>query len=251
MFSQFLSFPWENSLTFHLLLDLLDDLRPSSPKPGRVERINTPNQSEDDPVIVQRFLKLNVRHITDGQGVVGGVLLVTPNAVMFDPNVSDPLVIEHGPESYGVIAPMEFILNTAIFNDIAHMRVGTGEYTSNTNEKPEVYHPKTCNRCDTHSPGKDSLLVKDETFPELGAGSSVDQESNCSTERDDGDAFPKAFDRDLVTPVERLHVDSTESAAEVKKDELKPEGEGEGVKSLEERRKSLLDQHWAIPSKDR
>lgn len=203
---------------------------------------------------MQRFLKLNVRHITDGQGVVGGVLLVTPNAVMFDPNVSDPLVIEHGPESYGVIAPMEFIVNAAIFNDIAHMRVGTGEYASNSNEKPEVYHPKI-SRFESHSPGKDSLLVKDETFPELGAGSSVDQESNCSTERDDGDAFPKAFDRDLVTPIERLHVDSTESGSaaetDAKKDELKPEQEAEAMKSTEERRKSLLDQHWAIPSKDR
>lgn len=59
------------------------------------------------------------------QGVVGGVLLVTSNAVMFDPNVSDPLVIEHGPESYGVIAPMEFVVNVAIYHDIAHMRVGS------------------------------------------------------------------------------------------------------------------------------
>jgi len=227
-----------------VVLDLLDDLRPSSPRPGRVERIATPNQSQDDdPVVVQRFLKLNVRHITDGQGVVGGVLLVTPNAVMFDPNVSDPLVIEHGPESYGVIAPMEFIVNAAVFNDIAHMRVGTGEYTNNTNEKPEVYHPKTCIRCETSSPGKDSLLVKDETFPELGAGSSVDQESNCSTERDDGDAFPKAFDRDLVTPIQGDATDETKK--EESKDELT------AIRSVEERRKSLLDQHWAIPSKDR
>lgn len=54
---------------------------------------------------------------------MGGVLLVTPNAVMFDPNVSDSLVIEHGPESYGVIAPMEFVVNAAIYYDIAHMRV--------------------------------------------------------------------------------------------------------------------------------
>jgi len=60
---------------------------------------------------------------------VGGVLLVTPNAVMFDPNVSDPLVIEHGPESYGVIAPMEFVVNAAIYYDIAHMRVA-GPYQS-------------------------------------------------------------------------------------------------------------------------
>lgn len=59
------------------------------------------------------------------QGVVSGVLLVTSNAVMFDPNVSDPLVIEHGPESYGVIAPMEYVVNVAIYHDIAHMRVGS------------------------------------------------------------------------------------------------------------------------------
>lgn len=61
------------------------------------------------------------------QGVVSGVLLVTPNAVMFDPNVSDQLVIEHGPESYGVIAPMEFVVNAAIYYDIAHMRVGNSD----------------------------------------------------------------------------------------------------------------------------
>jgi len=43
---------------------------------------------------------------------------------MFDPNVSDTLVIERGPESYGVFAPMEFVVNAAIYYDIAHMRVG-------------------------------------------------------------------------------------------------------------------------------
>jgi hypothetical protein len=67
----------------------LDGLRPASPKPGHIERVSSQNQTQpvnDDDPIVQRFLKINVRHITDGQGVVGGVLLVTPNAVMFDPN---------------------------------------------------------------------------------------------------------------------------------------------------------------------
>lgn len=156
-------------------------------------------------MITQRFLKINVRHITDGQGVVGGVLLVTPNAVMFDPNVSDPLVIDRGPENYGVIAPMELVVNAAIFHDIAHMRVGNEQ----SNEKPDVYYPKPPTppphaRFDgSHSPGNDSLLVKDETFPELGASSvdcGDDQESICSSHDREGAAFPKAFDRDLVTP---------------------------------------------------
>lgn len=46
---------------------------------------------------------------------------------MFDPNVSDPLVIERGPESYGVIAPMDYVVNAAIYYDIAHMRVANAE----------------------------------------------------------------------------------------------------------------------------
>ncbi|XP_055685642.1 nuclear receptor coactivator 7 isoform X6 [Lutzomyia longipalpis] len=263
--------------------ELLDGLRPGSPKPGHIERVSSPNvqgqHNEDDPVITQRFLKINVRHITDGQGVVGGVLLVTPNAVMFDPNVSDPLVIEHGPESYGVIAPMDLVVNAAIFHDIAHMRVGNEQ----SNDKPEVYYPKPqISRYEsTHSPGKDSLLVKDETFPELGVGSVEgcdDQESVCSSNGREGDAFPKAFERDLVTPTNLQHaatlaefrettrdcLDKAGTAAaaeakETKSDEQKGETSDEKtldmmtseMKTLEERRKSLLDQHWAIPSKDR
>lgn len=117
--------------------ELLDNLRPVSPKPGHAERVRTPlgtpaasSDLEEEAAFRERFLKINVRHITDGQGVVSGVLLVTPNAVMFDPNVSDPLVIEHGPESYGVIAPMEFVINAAIYHDIAHMRVGHSTQTN-------------------------------------------------------------------------------------------------------------------------
>lgn len=57
------------------------------------------------------------------QGVVSGVLLVTPNAVMFDPNVSDPLVLERGSERYGVIAPMDMVVSAAMYHDIAAMKV--------------------------------------------------------------------------------------------------------------------------------
>ncbi|XP_074040420.1 TLD domain-containing protein mustard isoform X3 [Leptinotarsa decemlineata] len=212
--------------------ELLENLRPVSPKPGHVERVRTPSytqggstEHEDSESFVfrERFLKINVRHITDGQGVVGGVLLVTPNAVMFDPNVSDPLVIEHGPEAYGVIAPMEFVVNAAIYNDIAHMRVGHME--TSTGEKPEIYYPKSEKETD-----QDSLMVKDETFPELVAGD--DAESVCSCTEREGDAFPKAFERELVTPT---NLDDAEAQQ----------------KALEERRKSLLDHHWAIPSRDR
>ncbi|XP_076270958.1 TLD domain-containing protein mustard isoform X3 [Rhynchophorus ferrugineus] len=212
--------------------ELLDNLRPVSPKPGHVERVRTPSctqgsstEHEEEPLSVfrERFLKINVRHITDGEGVVSGVLLVTPNAVMFDPNVSDALVIEKGPEAYGVIAPMEFVVNIAIYNDIAHMRVGHLD-TSSSTEKAEIYYPKG-------EKEHDSLLVKDETFPELVTGTD-DAESVCSCTEREGDAFPKAFERELVTPT---NLDE-------------PEHE---QRTLEDRRRSLLDHHWPMTSRDR
>ena len=51
------------------------------------------------------------------------MLLVTPNAVMFDPNVSDPLVIENGAGDYGMIAPMDTVLSAALYHDIASMQL--------------------------------------------------------------------------------------------------------------------------------
>lgn len=133
------------------------------------------------------------------QGVVEGVLLVTPNAVMFDPNVMDRLVVERGAESYGVIVPMEFVVNAAIYYDIAHMRVGHTE-SGSLEKKPEIYYMKKPPQIDDRkcqSPGKD------ENFPELVAD---DSESVCSYTERDGDAFPKAFERDLVTPTNLQNV---------------------------------------------
>ncbi|XP_069702256.1 oxidation resistance protein 1 isoform X4 [Periplaneta americana] len=307
--------------------DILDNLRPVSPKPllpGHIERVTTPlspltshtgaaasSGDVDDRLSseqrhCERFLKINVRHITDGQGVVGGVLLVTPNAVMFDPNVSDPLVIEHGPESYGVIAPMEFVVNAAIYYDIAHMRVGhTSDIQRSDTPKPEIYHArgsrhKSASSGDNpqNSPGKDSLLVKDETFPELArARSSSDNDDenesvcSCGASGREGDAFPKAFERDLVTPTNLMLLSSSDNEASDSRKEgsrqvsfesscssvqhqkslsdgtdgINPKLAGEDkmedaeddktpvdtFQMLEERRRSCLDHHWAIPSIDR
>lgn len=61
-----------------------------------------------------------------------------------------------------------------------------------------------------------------------------DAESICSCTEREGDAFPKAFERDLVTPT---NLDDSENLTV--------------QRTAEERRKSLLDHHWAIPSRDR
>jgi LysM repeat protein len=286
--------------------DMLDTLRPSSPKPGHPERIGSsvsPSSGRSHSRGVERFLKINVRHITDGQGVVGGVLLVTPNAVMFDPNVSDPLVIEHGPESYGVIAPMEFVVNAAIYYDIAHMRVaGPYQSTGSENEnvtKPAIYHLSPILKSETMEDGEhksptmlttmqtdsldsatldlqispggrtDSLLAKDETFPELRSSTEDEEEDgsicSCNAQRNDGAAFPKAFDRDLVTPSpmnrpnDALKRSDKELAIEhIGNEDDRPlssmSAEQDAVcsiRNMEQRRQSSIDQHWAMPNKVR
>lgn len=57
------------------------------------------------------------------QGVVGGVLIVTPNNIMFDPHKSDPLVIEHGCEEYGLICPMGEVVSVALYDDVSRMKL--------------------------------------------------------------------------------------------------------------------------------
>jgi LysM repeat protein len=71
----------------------------------------------EEEIVERQFVKINVRHITDGKGVVFGSLLVTPKTVMFNPNHTDLLVMETDPDKYQIIAPAELVVNYAIFND--------------------------------------------------------------------------------------------------------------------------------------
>ena len=85
---------------------------PPAPPPA------SPKENLDDLEVVEyQFIKLRVRHITAGRGVVGGSILFTPNAIIFDPDPADPLVEELEPEAFQIIAPMEFVVNAAIFLD--------------------------------------------------------------------------------------------------------------------------------------
>lgn len=105
-----------------------------------------------------------------------------------------------------------------------------------------------------------------------------DQESVCSSNEREGDAFPKAFDRELVTPT-NLQKTQTESNDNKANDNETKESntqntdtkvnstsktndddnnsnadlgkEFKELRTLEERRRSLLDHHWAVPSKER
>ena len=62
--------------------------------------------------------------LSDFQGVVPGVLLVTPRTVMFNPSVSDHLVIDRGREAYTVKTPMKAVKDIAYYQDIAALVLG-------------------------------------------------------------------------------------------------------------------------------
>ncbi|XP_036995508.2 nuclear receptor coactivator 7 isoform X2 [Artibeus jamaicensis] len=113
------------------------DLARNAVKP--IERVLSSTSEEDEPGVV-KFLKMNCRYFTDGKGVVGGVMIVTPNNIMFDPHKSDPLVIENGCEEYGLICPMEEVVSIALYNDISHMKIkdalpSPGEWEDLASEK--------------------------------------------------------------------------------------------------------------------
>ena len=48
-----------------------------------------------------------------------GTLLITPNAIMFDPDVLDKNVAEKGPEYYGMVVYMECIISAALYHDLS------------------------------------------------------------------------------------------------------------------------------------
>lgn len=57
------------------------------------------------------------------QGAVSGVLLVTPNNIMFDPHRTDPLVQECGCEEYGIMCPLEEVQSAAVYREITDSKI--------------------------------------------------------------------------------------------------------------------------------
>ncbi|XP_040289401.1 oxidation resistance protein 1 isoform X2 [Bufo bufo] len=79
--------------------------------------------SEEEEAFTEKFLKINCKYITDGKGTVSGVLLVTPNNIMFDPHKTDPLVQENGCEEYGIMCPMEEVTSAAMYKEIVNSKL--------------------------------------------------------------------------------------------------------------------------------
>ncbi|XP_078664674.1 oxidation resistance protein 1-like isoform X3 [Branchiostoma floridae x Branchiostoma belcheri] len=167
-------------------LPVVREKEPAAPEPGHVTspaQVVTPSSSRQSSLdelgsqkedeFHEQFLKINVKYITAGKGTVSGVLLVTPNAIMFDPHKSDPLVIETGCEEYGLICQMDTVLSAAMYHDIRPMMeqehkrdeiYKSGDYSQDEAE------PTSSSRSSCHGNGKASLpgqrseSLEDEVF---------------------------------------------------------------------------------------
>ncbi|XP_077951658.1 oxidation resistance protein 1a isoform X4 [Gasterosteus aculeatus] len=103
--------------------------------PSRAEGVHPPvfsalrqsravsSTSQEEEALTEKFLKINCKYITGGMGAVSGVLLVTPNNIMFDPHRMDPLVQEHGCEEYGIMCPLEEVQSAAICKEITDPKI--------------------------------------------------------------------------------------------------------------------------------
>ena len=57
------------------------------------------------------------------QGVVSGVLLVTPSNIMFDPHKADVLVQQSGCAEYGIMCPLDELLSAAMCTEVTDARI--------------------------------------------------------------------------------------------------------------------------------
>uniref|UniRef100_A0A096LRT8 Si:ch211-15d5.11 n=1 Tax=Poecilia formosa TaxID=48698 RepID=A0A096LRT8_POEFO len=76
------------------------------------------------------YLKLFCRYITDGKGVVSGILVVTPTKIFFDPSKTHPLVTEHGFEDYLLSCAVDSLASVSFFSDVSHIHFSASQQRS-------------------------------------------------------------------------------------------------------------------------
>ncbi|KAM3861206.1 nuclear receptor coactivator 7 [Diretmus argenteus] len=130
----------DSALTNGLSEDASRDGVPNSRSAKPIRRELSPTSEDESPATV-KFIKMSCKYFTDGMGVVGGVMIVTPNNIMFDPHKSDPLVIEHGCEEYGLICPMEEVVSVALYDDVSRMKLKDALPSDLPQDLCPVYRP--------------------------------------------------------------------------------------------------------------
>ena len=193
--------------------------------PGQVLRVPPPPPPPPPPdpvkedkevmdIIEYQFIKLRVRHITHGRGVVGGSILFTPNAVIFDPDPKDPLVEELEPEAFQIIAPMEFVVNAAIFLDFFPIG-STGQCEGREHPPSELYRGPLAGGTG-QAPADQGLAPEAANLPASGSAYSLCRETEQRTtavEEEEARPEPYYLRLTMGRPVQRELARSTPTMA--------------------------------------
>ncbi|XP_055455305.1 nuclear receptor coactivator 7 isoform X1 [Psammomys obesus] len=208
------------------------DLARKALKP--IERVLSSTSEEDEPGVV-KFLKMNCRYFTDGKGVVGGVMIVTPNNIMFDPHKSDPLVIENGCEEYGLICPMEEVVSIALYNDISHMKI-----------KDALPSDLPQDLCPLYRPGEWEDLASEKDINPFSKFKSINKEKRQQNEERAVALDPKSVGS-AEEPTECTHPKPQDSSESWKLKKLEPsKGTAHASPSVTQLSKGHSDSHAAL-----
>jgi len=66
--------------------------------------------------------KENRMNVVVTQVEVPGVFLITPDAVMFDPEETNPLVVRDGAAEYSMVVPIDCVTSVSIYHDVEDMK---------------------------------------------------------------------------------------------------------------------------------
>lgn len=116
---------------------------PSGVLPGRAPGRHVVSQTvlplhhrrkgEDRPNLNSDFSSVDVWNpisVCLCQGVVSGILVVTPTKIFFDPSKTHPLVTEHGFEDYLLSCAVDSLASVSFFSDVSHVRFSTSQQRS-------------------------------------------------------------------------------------------------------------------------
>ncbi|XP_067111521.1 oxidation resistance protein 1b isoform X1 [Osmerus mordax] len=164
---------------------------PAQPRPARV----VSSTSEEEEALTEKFLKINCKYITDGKGVVSGVLLVTPSNIMFDPHKADVLVQQSGCAEYGIMCPLDELLSAAMCTEVTDARIKEFvppdlELPASAPEPSQMRRAARSNLEDAAQRAKDAGNDSASTAPrstEASLSEDVFTESEISPVRDDPD----------------------------------------------------------------
>ncbi|XP_053084031.1 oxidation resistance protein 1a isoform X2 [Pangasianodon hypophthalmus] len=189
--------------------------------------------SEEEEALTEKFLKINCKYITDGKGAVSGVLLVTPNNIMFDPHRTDPLVQERGCEEYGIMCPLEEVQSAAVYREITDSKIreslpaDVDAWFSGPAHHPELRLREAYDSGSTAPRSTDASLSEDVfTEPEL----SPIREEQPSTQQ------PQSEDQSSSESVHTVRHDPEEEAKPKDKEEEKGDAGEETASASDEPR---------------